>query len=112
VLVRNLWLSVDPAQRIWMWRDSATARRREASQACTRRKWEFWPNWLHAGTEAASSARRAGSPGFSQDSTQTVPEYRGRVAVADLCFSPTTWASARPFKCVRGGAIVGHGAAA
>jgi NADPH-dependent curcumin reductase CurA len=22
VLVRNLWLSVDPAQRIWMWRDS------------------------------------------------------------------------------------------
>jgi hypothetical protein len=23
VQVRNLWLSVDPAQRIWMWRDSA-----------------------------------------------------------------------------------------
>ena len=22
VLIRNLWLSVDPAQRIWMWRDS------------------------------------------------------------------------------------------
>ena len=22
VLVRNVWLSVDPAQRIWMWRDT------------------------------------------------------------------------------------------